>query len=688
MDAQPMPAPMPQLNSQLASAASPAKLSPWKWPSLQQIRETFFGPVFMRDVRVAARTRSTYITRGGFVLLILGAMATAYATSVATDRYSNRSLAASLQQLQTLTPVLTLTLLWVCLIVFPLLAASDVGGIAQDRRRGTVAALATTPLTPASVLLSGMMARLVQLLLLMGAVIPAAITLSAFGGMEQSTLFRFALLIVFTTVLGGACGALASTFGKGAKGGMNGVGFLLLLCFYPALGGALFGLLAWIFGLTAPSWMGALAIGSPLFGSQLVDNSSGVGGFFPGWLLYVHLACSAVLSVLLVAGGAWRYRSAVLAAVGGTQGVIFRTRDKPKTGAGGKALFVPAVKPGAKANIDANAAGGAQAETASESEGVASLAAATSIAGTSADASTELSENAAAKSSSKRTTRPSRTVGDDAVLWRSLQAIHPFKTARGMIPGLVVAAVMTMTYSSGSNVHAGLLGVLSMGGVIAVMVLAMAATASAVEPEIQSRMLPLLLTSRVSPREFLEAKFKTALVWTWPLFAALIIQTIISALVNVTSIFVTLPVFLFMIAAALPAAAAGACGAVLCRRTGTAGGVAVLLLLLVYAGPWVLLGLAKWLEQVGYGFNRLEGIMNITADGLVLINPIAMCASHLSGMERSLSSFTARGPTFRFSFLSWMLVSFAPLLFSLLLTWLLMRLATGSFNRLVMRRLV
>lgn len=687
MDSQPMLAPAPpQLDSQLAPAAGNAKRTPWKWPSLQDIRETFFGPVFMRDVRVAARTRSTYVTRGGFVLLVLGALAIAYAISVATDRYSNRSLAASLQQLQTLTPVLTLTLLWVCLIVFPLLAASDVGGIAQDRRRGTVAALATTPLTPASVLLSGMMARLVQLLLLMGAIMPAAITLSAFGGIEQSTLFRFALLIVFTTVLGGACGALASTFGKGAKGGMNGVGFLLLMCFYPAIGSAIFAFFAWIFGLTAPSWMGALAIGSPLFGSQLVDNSSGVGGFFPSWLLYVHLACSAVLSVLLVAGGAWRYRTAVLAAVGGTQDVVFRTRDKPKTGAGGKALFVPAVKAGAKANTDANAGRGAQAESASESE--ASLAAATIAPGAGIEASTELSDSAAAKSSSKRTKRPSRTVGEDAVLWRSLQAIHPFKTARGIIPGLVVAAVMTMTYSSGSNVHAGLLSVLSMGGVVAVMVLAMVATAAAIEPEIQSRMLPLLLTSRVSPREFLEAKFKTALVWTWPLFAALIIQTFISALFGATSILITLPVFLFMIAAALPAAAAGAVGAVLCRRTGTAGGMAVLLLLIVYAGPWALLGLAKWLEQVGYGFDRLEGIMNIAADGLVLINPIAMCASHLSGMERSLSSFTARGPTFRFSFLSWVLVSFAPLLFSLLLTWLWMRLATGSFNRLVMRRLV
>lgn len=177
----------------------------------QLVPRGLFGPVFDREIRVTSRRSSSFWVRALYTLG-LAALATLVYFAVTVDiRFSNRGNASALQELQMFAPTLGAFFVWFQFVIMSFVAATlTAGAICDERRKGSLASLLATPLTPAQIVLGKFSGRLVQLIILIAAGIPLLLAVRLFGGISPGFVLSATLLTVSTAFLHAAIALAAS----------------------------------------------------------------------------------------------------------------------------------------------------------------------------------------------------------------------------------------------------------------------------------------------------------------------------------------------------------------------------------------------------------------------------------------------------------------------------------------------
>lgn len=634
-----MAAPATAAASAAARASAPRR-------RLDALRGLFFGPVFLRDLRVASRSRGTYVTRSVIVTVLLGVLVIAY--SAVFSGNSSLSTAAQFQRLQVIAPNLTLSMVWFYFLVFPILAASGIGGIASEHARGTLSAMASTPMSPASIVLSTFSARMVQIALLFGLTLPAIIIVSGYGGIDLPALLTAAVVILCTIVLAGSFASLGAVVGRkpGSSAAM-GIGLLILMNAYPAF----LAMFAAIIGLRPSTWWENTLYGSPIMAMVSIPGLTG-RGFGSVYSPAIHCALSLALSA-------------------GTLGFSFAVwRSRMRQAMAGAPVLTRKAKRAARRLAAAQATATAQP-----------------VADTAAVASTEdgISVDTPV---APRLASGSRTVGDRPVLWHELQQLRPFAGAKNIVTSALPLVGLGILYYNTSPATQGNLSAVAGITTTFAILIGCGSAATAISTEIHRRTLPLLLTTRQGVRQLLWEKFFAAWLRPWPLAFALALHSVIGWLFGGPLVLVAIPLLLVLVAGTAMTASASLLGAVLMRKPGGATGFAVLLLSTIWVFPWIVLGIISLLLQVNR-FRSLEAVPDV----LILLNPVVINAYTSDSVESSMGH-EGQSVIIEMTFFGgislavWLLLNVGFLVLATLWTLGCMIVAERRFGRSVLPRLV
>lgn len=196
-----------------------------------------FGPVFQREVRSSGRRLSTYWIRGGYVLALACIAAMVYFAATADMRFGSRGNAENLQQLQTFAPVLGGFYVWFQFVVMCFVASTlTAPTICDERRKGSIATLIATPLTPTQIVLGKLSGRLSQLIVLLLAGVPLLLAIRIFGGVSSWFVLSATLITLCSALMHASIALSASarvrlpSIAAGA-GVVSGIGFSILPLF-------------------------------------------------------------------------------------------------------------------------------------------------------------------------------------------------------------------------------------------------------------------------------------------------------------------------------------------------------------------------------------------------------------------------------------------------------------------------
>ncbi|MFZ4429907.1 MAG: ABC transporter permease subunit [Phycisphaerales bacterium] len=203
---------------------------------LARLAATIPGPVFMREINAAGRRTWTYVTRGLFVMGLAGIMGLIFVSHIPALRASTTGL-AQVQALQGLAPTATASLVWFLFVTLSLAAASQCGGaICDERRKGSLASLLTTPLAAWEIIMGKLLAGLAELLLLGLASMPLLLAVRVFGGLSAETVFASFGVMIPSIILTASFTVLASIGARHASAAMlTGLGATIALWLLPPL---------------------------------------------------------------------------------------------------------------------------------------------------------------------------------------------------------------------------------------------------------------------------------------------------------------------------------------------------------------------------------------------------------------------------------------------------------------------
>lgn len=174
-----------------------------------------FGPLFLKEVIVLGRRPATYWIRFGYVLLLAAVLTSAYLGLM--EVVQNSGPAARLQGLSHMAPQLAKTIGWLQFIVLTLagvvLTATT---ISEERFKGTLPALFTTPLSAAQIVFGKLSSRLLQAVILGLVAVPVLLFLRAFGGFEAEIAVAFSAVSICSAMFTASVGLLLSVFQKRA----------------------------------------------------------------------------------------------------------------------------------------------------------------------------------------------------------------------------------------------------------------------------------------------------------------------------------------------------------------------------------------------------------------------------------------------------------------------------------------
>lgn len=195
-----------------------------------------FGPVFDKQLRIAGRKR------GGFVLRAIYAAFTLIITSLvfvsAWTQSDYGSAADRIAATQSVAPILASTVATLqfaaVLIIAPGLTA---GVIIEERRRKTLSALLTTPLSATQIVFNKVAASGVQLGVLVLMSLPVLLGVRVYGGLPLGSLLAAAGVTLSAAVLGLACGIHTScASGRARSGTLSAYGLLIGFLVLPPIG--------------------------------------------------------------------------------------------------------------------------------------------------------------------------------------------------------------------------------------------------------------------------------------------------------------------------------------------------------------------------------------------------------------------------------------------------------------------
>ncbi len=165
----------------------------------------FLGPIFQKEVRVAGRRRRTYALRCAYVVLMMGIVALAFAGMI--DGMGSTLPVQRLQRLQEIAPMVAMVVVWVQFVMLALSAPIlTSGAINEERTKGTLGTLLSTPLSAGQIVCGKLASRLVQLLVLSLLATPLLLSIRVFGGVEARFVVAGTAIGASTAVLGAALG--------------------------------------------------------------------------------------------------------------------------------------------------------------------------------------------------------------------------------------------------------------------------------------------------------------------------------------------------------------------------------------------------------------------------------------------------------------------------------------------------
>lgn len=168
----------------------------------------FWSPILQRELRASGRRRSTYIIRGGYAAVF--SLVAITAVSTVMDSYSYYDSATMrAQSLARLAESIVLYIVWFQFLTIVTLAPSMTSpSICEEKIKGTLGALMTTPLTSMQIVLGKLSGRLYQALLLTLVSAPLLLAIRVFGGVPIEWIVAYTLVTLSVALFAGSLGLL------------------------------------------------------------------------------------------------------------------------------------------------------------------------------------------------------------------------------------------------------------------------------------------------------------------------------------------------------------------------------------------------------------------------------------------------------------------------------------------------
>ena len=258
--------------------------------------------MFVREVRASGRRRSTYAVRSLLVVALVVLTALVYAAATAPGRQlaaQSFGAAQQLQQAQTIAPAIVTAIIWLQLamvnFICPFLTAPL---ICDERRKGTLATLLTTPLYASQIIAGKLAGVLVQVVILILLSLPILLAIRVFGGVPADTIFHAASIILSSALMAATLGLCFSVWSRRAStAAVTTMGLLGLLYASPLLIAIATEGKLLLFFLSAP--IALLSVSGDLFSAPLgIDDRT--------WWLNTLVNLGAAALFALIATGALR----------------------------------------------------------------------------------------------------------------------------------------------------------------------------------------------------------------------------------------------------------------------------------------------------------------------------------------------------------------------------------------------
>lgn len=183
-------------------------LNPVYWAS--QLR----SPIFAKEVFVAGRKSGPFLQRMIYTLVLLVIGTLIYMGMMSSGRGGGTGL-SQLSLLEAIAPALTIGTVAVqgvfMLLVPPILTSAQ---LCDERRKGTLSALLTTPLTSMQIVLGKLFACLVQVIVLALVSLPVLLAVRVFGGVSTEAILGFESMLLAFAISGCSIGLACSVNAK------------------------------------------------------------------------------------------------------------------------------------------------------------------------------------------------------------------------------------------------------------------------------------------------------------------------------------------------------------------------------------------------------------------------------------------------------------------------------------------
>lgn len=223
------------------------------WEDLKgTFRQVLSNPVIGRELKVRVRLARSYWLQGAYLMFLLGLVAFAYVTTVATQ--VGRNPFEAQQYLQEFYQIILVTMTSLIVLIAPALTAA---ALTLERERRTIDLLLATPLKARDLLTGKLLGSFAFLLLLLALSLPASGVCVLLGGATFGELLKTYVLIAFSGMfvcaLALSCSAINHHSGRAVF-----FAYLLVMAFL---------------------------IGTGVFSAAAIESSSRVGGmnecYFP-----------------------------------------------------------------------------------------------------------------------------------------------------------------------------------------------------------------------------------------------------------------------------------------------------------------------------------------------------------------------------------------------------------------------
>lgn len=493
-------------------------------------RRTFFGPIFDKEMRVAGRRVSTYVLRGIYAAALLAVVSILLINQLGFDE--SQEPATRIQQLQRIAPMVAIGVVWIQFVGLAIAAPMLTGSaLSDERHKGTLSALLTTPLTAAQIVGAKLASGIAQLVVLAALATPILLAIRVFGGFDARLIIAAAGVSFSTAVLGAALGLFFSLRRKsGAMSSLFAILSLIVLLVTPLAAGILVILIPLQYGsITEHHEQTIFALGATCAPFALAaesarsigDTESPVVVTIPWFGGTLPIAPAWVVNIgwnfLLAAG-------VIAFTVRGLRRVM--TTDGPPARAA-----APETPTAIASSADQPTAEPATSRTPRQAK--------------------------AARRSRTVAQRRSREVGDAPILWREMRTI-PFGSRTMLIVGVLIAiAAHAALYWYAGIEDEGLHVMLGIIGALGVLVQATFTTTFAYATERQRKTWDTLLTTPISPTRIVLHKWLATLHGLWLFPAMILAHQLLMVLVGVLSWMVPLHTIIILAGPVLLLASTG-----------------------------------------------------------------------------------------------------------------------------------